>query len=124
MRRTVVALQRGRRFRALADERKCFLTPALAQGRKIFGLAAHLYALRGKKPSALGNFATLGEYGETAREAGAAFAGINPFYGQNTMYFPVGRSVYNALQVSLRQRVTSNPFGVMPFVHGINFQFS
>lgn len=55
---------------------------------------------------------------------GAAFAGINPFYGQNTMYFPVGRSVYNALQVSVRQRLTSNPFGVMPFIHGLNLQFS
>jgi hypothetical protein len=55
---------------------------------------------------------------------GAAFGGINPFYGQNTMYFPVGRSVYNALQVSLRQRLTSNPFGMMPFIHGMNFQLS
>ena len=55
---------------------------------------------------------------------GAAFAGINPNYGQNTMYFPIGRSVYNALQVSLRQRLTSNPFGVMPFIHGLNLQFS
>ena len=55
---------------------------------------------------------------------GAAFGGINPFYGQNTMYFPVGRSVYNALQVSLRQRLVSNPIGMMPFVHGVNLQFS
>ena len=55
---------------------------------------------------------------------GAAFAGINPFYGQNTMYFPIGRSVYNALQLSVRQRLISNPFGMMPFVHGLNLQFS
>jgi hypothetical protein len=55
---------------------------------------------------------------------GAAFRGINPFYGQNTMQFPIGRSVYNALQLSLRQRLTSNPFGMMPFIHGMNLQFS
>ncbi|HEU5231450.1 MAG TPA: carboxypeptidase regulatory-like domain-containing protein [Terriglobales bacterium] len=55
---------------------------------------------------------------------GAAFAGINPFYGQNIMLFPIGRSVYNALQVSVRQRVVSNPIHLMPFVHGINAQFS
>jgi hypothetical protein len=55
---------------------------------------------------------------------GAAFAGINPFYGQNTMNFSIGRSVYNALQLSLRQRLTSNPFGMMPFIHGLNLQFS
>jgi carboxypeptidase family protein len=55
---------------------------------------------------------------------GAAFGGINPFYGQNTMQFSIGRSVYNALQLSLRQRLTSNPFGMMPFIHGMNLQFS
>ncbi|HTN97256.1 MAG TPA: glycogen debranching protein GlgX, partial [Nordella sp.] len=44
------------------EERQCFLAPALAQGRKIFGLAAHLYALRGIQPTALGNFTTLGEF--------------------------------------------------------------
>jgi hypothetical protein len=55
---------------------------------------------------------------------GAAFAGINPFFGQNSMLFPIGRSVYNALQLSVRQRLVSNPFGVMPFIHGINAQFS
>jgi hypothetical protein len=57
-------------------------------------------------------------------DTGAAFPGVNPFYGQNTMYFPIGRSVYNALQISVRQRIVSNPFGVMPFIHGINAQFS
>jgi len=55
---------------------------------------------------------------------GAAFAGINPFYGQNTMLFPIGRSDYNALEISVRQRLVSNPFGWMPFVHGVNAQFS
>ncbi|MGH9430652.1 MAG: carboxypeptidase regulatory-like domain-containing protein [Terriglobia bacterium] len=40
---------------------------------------------------------------------GAAFPGINPNLGQNQMLFPIGRSVYNALQVSLRQNI-STPF--------------
>ncbi|HET9742604.1 MAG TPA: TonB-dependent receptor [Terriglobales bacterium] len=55
---------------------------------------------------------------------GAAFPGINPFYGNNTMYFPIGRSVYNALEISVRQRLVSNPIGMMPFIHGVNAQFS
>lgn len=38
-----------------------------------------------------------------------AFPGIDPTLGTNQMLFPVGRAVYNALQVSLRQNV-SNPF--------------
>jgi glycogen operon protein len=82
-----------------AEERKCFLTPALAQGRKIFGLAAHLYALRGKKPSALGNFATLRDFSETARKAGAAFAGINPLHH----LFPTDRGRASPYQPSDRR---------------------
>lgn len=37
-------------------------------------------------------------------DTGAAFAGINDFFGSNSMFFPIGRSVYNALQVSFQQR--------------------
>jgi hypothetical protein len=43
---------------------------------------------------------------------GAAFPGINPDLGQNQMLFPIGRSVYNALQVSLRQNVQNPVRGV------------
>lgn len=39
---------------------------------------------------------------------GAAFPGQNPDLGENQMLFPSGRSVYNGLQVSLRQRF-ANP---------------
>jgi len=42
-------------------------------------------------------------------DTGAAFGGINPLVGRNTMFFPAGRSVYDGLQMSLRSRV-SNPF--------------
>jgi hypothetical protein len=40
---------------------------------------------------------------------GAAFPGINPNVGANQMLFPIGRSVYNGLQFSLRENV-HNPF--------------
>jgi hypothetical protein len=39
----------------------------------------------------------------------AAFPGINPTVGSNVMYFPVGRSSYNALQLSFRTSA-DNPF--------------
>ncbi len=38
-----------------------------------------------------------------------AFPGINPNVGANQMLFPIGRSVYNALQLSLKQNL-QNPF--------------
>jgi hypothetical protein len=51
-------------------------------------------------------------YGLTP-DTGAAFPGINPNMGQNQMLFPIGRSVYNGLLVSLRE-TTDNP---VPGVH-------
>ena len=44
----------------------------------------------------------------------AAFPGINPNLGTNQMLFPIGRSVYNGLQMSLKQDVR-NPF------HGVKY---
>jgi hypothetical protein len=42
----------------------------------------------------------------------AAFPGINSNVGENEMLFPIGRSVYNALQVSLRSNVAHPLRGV------------
>ena len=53
-------------------------------------------------------------------DTGAAFAGINPLVGRNTMFFPAGRSLYSGLQVSLRTHVTNPVRGVV----GGSLQFS
>ncbi len=50
----------------------------------------------------------------------AAFPGINPKLGGNQMLFPIGRSVYNGLQTSLKQDVR-NPFRGVRYA---NLQFS
>jgi Carboxypeptidase regulatory-like domain len=50
----------------------------------------------------------------------AAFPGINSSLGTNQMLFPIGRSVYNGLQVSFKQQVT-NPFRD---VRSLNLQVS
>ena len=42
-------------------------------------------------------------------DTGAAFPGMNPNLGEMQMLFPIGRSVYNALQVALRSN-KDNPF--------------
>jgi glycogen operon protein len=82
-----------------ASTAKCFLSPEIARGAKIFGLAAHVYALRGSAPSALGNFAVLGEFAATVADAGAAFAGINPLHH----LFPTDRSRASPYQPSDRR---------------------
>jgi Carboxypeptidase regulatory-like domain len=51
---------------------------------------------------------------------GAAFPGINPNVGANEMLFPIGRSVYNGLQMTLKQDA-ANP---LPGVKHVNLQFA
>jgi hypothetical protein len=46
-------------------------------------------------------------------DTGAAFPGINPRVGRNTMFFPAGRSLYSGLQVSLRTHVSNPVRGVV-----------
>jgi len=55
-----------------------------------------------------------------APHARAAFPGINQNVGANQMLFPIGRSVYNGLQTSLRQDVHSP----LPGVRYLNLQVS
>jgi hypothetical protein len=45
-----------------------------------------------------------------------AFPGINPNLGGNQMLFPIGRSVYNGMQLSLKQDVR-NPFKGIPHLN-------
>ena len=53
-------------------------------------------------------------------DTGAAFPGINPLVGRNTMFFPAGRSVYNGLQMSVRSRLANPVRGIK----GLNLQLS
>jgi Carboxypeptidase regulatory-like domain len=50
----------------------------------------------------------------------AAFPGINPALGANQMLFPIGRSVYNGLQTSLKESVHTP----VPGIRYINMQVS
>ncbi len=69
---------------------------------------------------AIANHATMADYASNGLDSGnnvcfgspcpgAAFAGINPNLGTNQMLFPIGRSVYNGLQLSFKQDM-KNPF--------------
>jgi hypothetical protein len=51
---------------------------------------------------------------------GAAFPGINPLVGSNIAFAPAGRSVYNALQLSLRDNMTYP----LPFMRSLSLQIS
>jgi hypothetical protein len=51
---------------------------------------------------------------------GAAFPGVNPLVGRNTMFFPAGRSLYSGIQLSLRTHLTNPVRGVL----GGSFRFT
>jgi hypothetical protein len=53
-------------------------------------------------------------------DTGAAFPGVNPNVGGNQMLFPIGRSVLNALQISLKEDVHKP----LPGVQYLNLQVS
>jgi len=54
----------------------------------------------------------------------AAFGGLNPNVGQNEMFFPVGRSVYNALQTSLRSNIDNPIRGIKHLNYQISYSLS
>jgi len=90
-------------------------------------------ALNAGGPATINNFAANGldsgrallfGYGAAAfgrtPDTGAAFAGINPAMGIGYFQYPMGRSVYNALQTEFKQQVRS------PFrgISGMNVQIA
>lgn len=54
----------------------------------------------------------------------AAFAGVNPNLGANQMLFPIGRSVYNGLQTSLKQNLRNPVRGIHYLNLEISYSFS
>jgi glycogen debranching enzyme GlgX/4-alpha-glucanotransferase len=59
---------------------RCYLPPALAQGARRFGLAAHLYTLRRPDDQGIGDFSTLAEIGVRTAAEGGAVIGLNPLH--------------------------------------------
>ena len=60
--------------------RSCFLPPELRAGKRFFGLATHLYALRRRGDQGIGDFTTLGELATATARAGGITVGINPLH--------------------------------------------
>ncbi|PPQ28886.1 glycogen debranching protein GlgX [Rhodopila globiformis] len=66
----------------------CYLPPALRDGERRFGIAAHLYSLRSRGDQGVGDFTTLRRLASVAAGAGASMVGLNPLHA----LFPHDRS--------------------------------
>ena len=66
----------------------CYLPPVFAAGDRRFGIAAHLYSLRGKGDQGIGDFTTLARFAAEAAKTGASMVGLNPLHA----LFPHDRS--------------------------------
>ncbi len=67
---------------------RCHVPEDIAHGRRVFGLASHLYALRHAASEGIGDFVTLKRFGHLTAEIGGHYAGLNPLHHM----FPSDRS--------------------------------
>ena len=85
----------------IASPGQCHVPHDIAHGRRVFGLASHLYALRHDGSEGIGDFETLLRFGGLTDEIGGRFAGLNPLHH----LFPSDRSRASPYQPSDRHYV-------------------
>ena len=89
----------------IAAPEKCHQPEALARGRRLWGVAVQLYALRSENNWGIGDFGDLAELLKLAAPAGADFIGISPvhalFPSDPSLCSPYSASSRHALNVLL-----------------------
>jgi 4-alpha-glucanotransferase len=82
---------------------KCHEPPALAAGRRLWGVAVQLYTLRSEHNWGIGDFTDLAEVLRLAAAQGADFVGISPvhalFPSDPTLYSPYSASSRHAVNI-------------------------
>ncbi|MDR2213936.1 MAG: 4-alpha-glucanotransferase [Pseudomonadales bacterium] len=93
----------------LVAPERAWLAPALAAGKRIWGLSAQLYTLRSPDDCGIGDFSALSRLVELAAAGGAAFVLLNPLhaldprYPENASpYSPSDRRFLNPLYIALQ----------------------
>lgn len=87
---------------------RCYLPPALAEGRRCWGPTVQLYALRSARQWGIGDFTDLRHLVEAMARLGAAFVGLNPLHAlfpehpeQASPYSPASRGALNVLYIDV-----------------------
>ncbi len=87
--------------RLIVGPGNCYLPQTIAQDGRVFGLAAHLYALRHHGDGGVGDFETLRRFAHVTQACGGTFAGINPLHH----LFPSDRNRASPYQPSDRRYI-------------------
>lgn len=112
-------LARGRTFSGSVEGRlrlilvppRCFVPPAFAEGARLWGLAAQLYALRSSGNWGVGDFGDLADLVDwAAKDLGAGLIGLNPLHVLKNSrphhispYSPDSRLYLNALYLDVER---------------------
>jgi malto-oligosyltrehalose trehalohydrolase/4-alpha-glucanotransferase len=87
---------------------RCWLPPAVAEGRRLWGIAAQLYLLRSATDWGIGDFGDLRSLVELAAAHGAEVIGLNPLHAMFTdnpehasPYSPASRLLLNILNIDV-----------------------
>lgn len=91
-----------------ATRERCYQPEFLAQGKRVYGLTSHLYALRHESDGGIGDFETLARFCEASGKLGGSLAGINPLHHMFTddrsrvsPYQPSDRRFIDPIYISL-----------------------
>ena len=87
---------------------RCWLPPALAEGQRLWGIAAQLYLLRSGTDWGIGDFGDLRKLVELAADHGADVIGLNPLHAmfpdspeQASPYSPASRLLLKILNIDV-----------------------
>lgn len=86
---------------------ECFTLEERIGRRRVYGILANLYSMRGKRPRNIGDFADLSGLIRYAGKFGAAFVGINPLHALKNQddgispYSPLSRLFRNVVYLDL-----------------------
>ncbi len=85
--------------RLIVGPGSCYLPDEIAVGKRVWGLASHLYALRHQGGEGIGDLETLRRFATVTQVNGGRYAGLNPLHH----LFPTDRSRVSPYQPSDRR---------------------
>jgi len=87
---------------------RCWLPPAIEQGKRLWGVAAQLYLLRTKSNWGIGDFTDLTQLARMTANRGAQAVGLNPLHAlfvddpeRASPYSPASRLLLNVLNIDV-----------------------